>query len=164
MFYLFLLMFLLSSKLPPISRCTNVLPSSPVFPLPEVPLTSRDSDSHSDYRLRVPIFKNLTRWDRTGWDTSFPTARSTWKRDHWHTQAASVVVQTEDQSSQITWRLWALLKPISAQIHPIILHSKATVSLSEFAFYPFTNTCFLFHIKDVWYSQIGQVYSRSTPG
>lgn len=74
-------------------------------------------------------------WERTGRDTSFTTAQSTWRRGHWHTQAASVVVQTQDQSSQITRRLGALLKPIPEQIHPIILHFKGMVPLFEFSFF-----------------------------
>lgn len=56
-----------------------------------------------------PSFYESKNWDRTEWDTSFLTAGSTWKRDCWHTQAAPGVVQTQDQSSQITQRLGFLV-------------------------------------------------------
>jgi len=54
MFYLFVLMFLLSSKLSPIARCTNILPSSLVLTL----LSVLQPDSHSDSRLYLHLLNN----------------------------------------------------------------------------------------------------------
>lgn len=107
MFYLFLFMFLLSSKLPPISGCTKVLPSSPAFPLPEVPLTPRESDSHSDCRPLFLWIKELGQ-DRMG--HQLPHCRKHMEeRLLTHTICTAWVVQTQDQSSQITQRLGSLV-------------------------------------------------------
>lgn len=58
MFYLFVLMFLLSSRLSPIARCT----SSPIFTL----LSVLQSDSHSNFRLYLYFLNKCigTVWDR----------------------------------------------------------------------------------------------------
>lgn len=155
MFYLFLFMFLLSSKLPPISGCTKVLPSSPAFPQPEVSLTLRESDSHSDCRPLFLWIKELGQ-DRMG--HQLPHCRKHMEERllthklHWW------------------WCRHRIRAPKShragvscVQIHPIILQSKAIkcLYLSSPFLYPFINTCFLFLTKYVWQTQQGQVYFRS---
>lgn len=101
------------------------------------------------------LFLWIKSWDRTEWDSSSLTARSTLGRDCWHTQAPLGLVQ--DQSSQITQGPGSLvLKSIPS---PALQGSGAFIWAC--LFYPFINTCFLFLTKYVWQTQLGQIYSRS---
>lgn len=137
MFYLFLFMFLLSSKLPPVSGCTKVLPSSPAFPLPEVPLTPTESDSHR------PLFLWIKEVGQNRMGHQLPHCRKHMgERDCWHT---SCTADGADTGSEFPNHTRAGVSCM--QIHPIILHSKAMASLFEFTFFTIYKYLFSFPHK-----------------
>lgn len=153
MFYLFLFMFLLSSKLPSISGCTKVLPSSPAF-LPSARSALDTEGVWLPRRLQAPIFVN----QRTGTGQN-GTPASSLQEAHGgetaDTQAALLLVQTQDQSSQITQGLGSLV----CKSIPSLGTPRQWCLYLSLLFFPTYKYVFL--TKYLWQTQIGQVYSRS---
>lgn len=141
MFYLFLFMFLLSSKLPPISGCTKGSSQLSSFPS----LCQRSPWHRGILTPRAtagPYFYESKNWDRTGWDSIFLTAGSTWSRDCWHTSCTAAGADTGSEFPNHTGAGGSCV-----QIHPIILRFKAMVPLFEFTFSPIYKSLFSFPHK-----------------
>lgn len=119
-------------------------------------------DSHSHHRLEIPIFKYQTCWDRTG--HQFSHCMKHMEQRNTYTGCISGGADTGSEAPNRR-ETEGTLTPTPVQIHPTTLCSKATVPFFEFVFFTHLQIpCFLFHVKHVGYTQLGQVYSRSKPG